>query len=263
MKPDAPDELDNFAAGLFAAAREERPATPLLERVLRASSEANTGEPDPARQPARRPGHLRNVPLEKRRPSLGWLSLAAALPVAAAIAMMLRAPENELNISREDRRPAPHSPVVPTPTAPRSEAVPPDLPEPTPAAPEATVVDPSAVAGALPRARSAPQVEPEREAPVAGVTPIPLSGELELLKQAREALRQGNSEHALSLLDRYDAQRGTTLLAEATLLRIETLSALGRTEAVRELARRFVRENPDSPLVDRARRFTGESTEPR
>jgi len=68
-------------------------------------------------------------------------------------------------------------------------------------------------------------------------------------------MRQGSPDRALGLLDRYAAEHGTALVDEAALLRIETLSALNRKDEARTLALRFVAENPDSPLFDRARRY--------
>ena len=80
--------------------------------------------------------------------------------------------------------------------------------------------------------------------------------ELGLLKDAREALRSGRGARALALLDRYERERASSgLAAEATLLRIETLDALGRRRESSELARRFVLENPNSALGDRAKSF--------
>lgn len=76
------------------------------------------------------------------------------------------------------------------------------------------------------------------------------------MERARTALRSGNGAQALELLDRHARERsGTALEAEATLLRIETLAALGRRSEASELAARFVRESPNSALGDRAKSF--------
>jgi hypothetical protein len=105
------------------------------------------------------------------------------------------------------------------------------------------------------RARLAPEREStsSNEPPPA---PAALATEVGLLKQAREALRQGDAARASSLLDAYDSAHGSALRAEATLLRVEVLSAQGRSEPARALAQRFVAENPNSPLADRARRLS-------
>jgi len=83
-----------------------------------------------------------------------------------------------------------------------------------------------------------------------------------LLKDARASLRSGHARRALDLLERHARERaGSSIEAEATLLRIEALSALGRTRDASQLATRFVRANPNSALGDRARSFI-ESAEP-
>jgi hypothetical protein len=61
---------------------------------------------------------------------------------------------------------------------------------------------------------------------------------------------------ALTLLDRYDTGAyGSALSVEATLLRVEALEAVGRRVEASALARRFIAENPDSPLAERAQSF--------
>jgi outer membrane protein assembly factor BamD (BamD/ComL family) len=83
-----------------------------------------------------------------------------------------------------------------------------------------------------------------------------LADELETLKRAQSALDAGDARRALTTLDRYDrAAKGQRLRAEATVLRIEALSRAGQHGAAAALARRFVDQNPESPLVDRARSF--------
>jgi uncharacterized protein (DUF1800 family) len=63
-----------------------------------------------------------------------------------------------------------------------------------------------------------------------------LADELAQLKRVENALGAGDTRRALDELDRYDrASKGQRMRAE--------------------LARRFVEQNPESPLVDRARSF--------
>jgi hypothetical protein len=83
-----------------------------------------------------------------------------------------------------------------------------------------------------------------------------LLAELDLLKRARTVLRSGDAAQALDLLTRHARERtGNGLEAEATLLRIEALAALGQHADASELATRFVHENPNSALGDRAKSF--------
>ena len=257
------DPLAELEAKLFAAAREEQPDAQLLQRVLRASREAGAS--------ALAAGSSAAPPAPKRRArvassGLGWLLAAAAL-VAAGVLVWLRplGSPGELAISAEraPRRSEPGEPSVspspsppalsaPTPAVTAAPSTPAERTSPVPA------VQPEAPERARPhagRATAAPprELSASNEAPVA---PATLATEIGLLEQAREALRQGDAARAASLLDGYDAAHGTALTAEATLLRIEVLSAQGRSEQARALAQRFVAENPNSPLADRARRLS-------
>jgi len=132
------------------------------------------------------------------------------------------------------------------------------------ARPSAHVAPPAASSRAAP----APEVARPRQAAPGAVGPgssppepravsaPPLSEELVLLKQARVALRSGDAARALEQLDRHDRARAAdSMQAEATVLRIEALDALGRRTEASELARRFVRESPHSALGDRAKTF--------
>ncbi|HEY6816809.1 MAG TPA: tetratricopeptide repeat protein [Croceibacterium sp.] len=76
------------------------------------------------------------------------------------------------------------------------------------------------------------------------------------MQRARAALGRGDAAAALAELDRFGRGPGWRQLAvEARLLRIEALARAGRAEEARNLARRFVEQNPNNPLVDRARTF--------
>jgi hypothetical protein len=87
-----------------------------------------------------------------------------------------------------------------------------------------------------------------------------LAEELQTLKHARELLRSGDHEGALRALDAYKNELGgSNLGAEATMLRIEALAAAGRRDEASKLAQRFVLQNPDSSLVDRARGYINSS----
>lgn len=87
---------------------------------------------------------------------------------------------------------------------------------------------------------------------------LSLREELQLLGQARARLRASEALQALELLDRHARERDNRGLdAEATLLRIETYAALGRSDDASALATRFLRDNPNSALGDRARSFIG------
>ena len=99
-----------------------------------------------------------------------------------------------------------------------------------------------------------------RPSPSVERTAASLSDELALLESARSALASGSGERALELLDRYERTlRGTRLRTEASILRVEALAASGRRAEAASLAGEFVKKNPGSPLVDRARAFAGDA----
>ncbi len=102
---------------------------------------------------------------------------------------------------------------------------------------------------------------PAPPGPPTVTTPPPASAptlatELGLIRQIRQALRSNDAAAALALLDRYDTgEYGKRLSLEASVLRVEALDAVGRRAEAEALARRFVRENADSPLAERAQSF--------
>jgi len=85
-----------------------------------------------------------------------------------------------------------------------------------------------------------------------------VAGEIALLNEAQRALASGQADRALQLLDRHarDFPRGG-LTEERAAARIIALCALGRVTAAREETAEFVRQSPESPLVDRVRAACG------
>jgi hypothetical protein len=216
-----PDPIDQLGARLFELARKEvLPAGAeqrALEAIRRESSQERPGAPG----------------FSTRRQ---WLTAGACVALAAGAALLLRPQETSLGISAEPSTVAQRKPEQPS--APRVEA-------------------PSAAVPALPSPPVSPNVGPSTTTtPVHSAAPASLSDELSALKVASSALSAGNTQAALSALDRYDrVLKGQKLRAEATLLRIEALSRAGQAEAASRLAQHFVEQNPGSPLVDRARSF--------
>jgi hypothetical protein len=141
-------------------------------------------------------------------------------------------------------RPEPTSPISAEPAAPFG-----DRPAPSAEMPRSTAAPANAEPAPPPNVKAAPAAHP---------APVTLADELELLKRAETALAAGDAADAFHALDRYERSvKSPRMRTEATLLRIETLSRAGRADAASALARRFVEENPESPLVDRARSFIG------
>lgn len=273
------DRIDALAEELFAAAREERPDRELGARVERATL-ANAGATARLGE-RRREGGLRG-PLLVRvlLAALGCGGLAAlVLLTRTHDAVIISAERARDGVAAKPGTPpsaehavgerAPAEALAPREALPGaaepSESHRP-LPEP-PAAPVETRVSPTEGAPRSPAASTVGRDGPRREAtppmpeddgaaaPTSASTPT-LSKELGAIKQIRQALRNRDGSAALALLERYDSgEYGSSLSLEASVLRVEALDAVGRRAEAEALARRFVRDNPDSPLAERAQRF--------
>jgi len=319
------DRLDDLAAQLFAAARDEAPDPALVERVQRATvvdaaaSEQTLEGPRPRahrrREPAVQLGRLAPdaaAPASRRRLSaLVVRGLLAAIVGGGLAAVLLlprahdgvlisaerspsggaaapgsmpsagraasgapsgslastgegelsrgdalsrgEAPSGELSsreMSSHAAAPdAPSSPEAAAASVPRRTT---DSPAPSPLG-EARGASPSPRADTPATSRPGAATPPRAPSPARSST---FSDELGVIKQIRQALRGNDGPGALALLDRYDGgEYGKSLSLEASVLRLEALDAVGRRSEAEVLARRFVRENPDSPLAERAQRF--------
>lgn len=85
-----------------------------------------------------------------------------------------------------------------------------------------------------------------------------VAGEIALLNEAQRALASGQADRALQILDRHAREfpRGS-LAEERAAARIIALCALGRVTAARVETAAFVRQSPESPLVERVRAACG------
>jgi len=213
------ESVQEIEAKLFASARAEHVADAVRERAVSRMLQA------------RRRRHAKVV-------------LAASLLAAAAAAAMV-------GLLGQFERSAPPSIVA--------ERVPPGAarantaaarPEPTLApALELPTKDPTRPSIAT-KVKAAPQPVPSN------VRPLTLAAETTALQGVQAQLRAGNPGAALAELDRYElAAHDKHLGSEAHLLRIQVLAASGRTAEASALARSFVNAYPNSPLVDRARRY--------
>lgn len=277
-------ELRELAQRLFAAGRAERPAPALGRRVLliepRAAASGEAAQASElAGSGARRAAHGR---VGWRR----WVALAALLAGGGSLWLALRMPTRALSISAEaitavdsSSKPVPVAvvervTVAPVPSsavvAASNSAAEPVVAAPRPrralerkgpsAAPRARTPEASSTIERSEPVAPAPSAVPSAVAPPAPA--LTLLEELDLLKRARSALRAGEGSQALALLDRHEHERaGDSLVAEATLLRIEVLAALGKKVEASELAQRFVRANPNHALSDRAKSFIAGSAQ--
>lgn len=211
-----------------------------LDDVERQLFERARGEAPSPELRARILGRSDTENLEPRAVRRGRAAVfvGAGLAAAAALALVLNepaAPPNDV-VPRAEPTPPVSRPVKPDPPSPPA----PVLAKPSPPEVEASRV-------------SAKPVRPKQRS---------LTEQLELLRRARASLRAGDARRALSVLDDYAAGTNSVdMSAEATLLRIEAMQALGQREQAKNLAESFVARSPDNPLVDRARSLTAGQAE--
>jgi hypothetical protein len=238
MNREPSSELRAAAEDLFAACRGEQPSAELQRRIAALCvSDLAHSEVRPSVRRSSRFGTVR------------WLTAALVLSLGGGAAWLsLRAPAPRIAIGAEQRPadPAREAPPVASSSAPIAlEGEAPEPIEPAPfKAPARSKPRPPAPTVATPVV-----VPPEPAAPK-----LNLAQDLQELMRIRSTLRAGNGAQALEILDQR-ARRGGELEAEATLLRIEALASVGRRTEASELARRFVRANPNSALADRAKAF--------
>jgi outer membrane protein assembly factor BamD (BamD/ComL family) len=82
--------------------------------------------------------------------------------------------------------------------------------------------------------------------------------EIRSLDSARGALLSGSPRQALDTLERYEQRypKGR-FVPEVMVLRIQSLSAMGNTQAARALGQRFLSEYPRNPLAERVAQLIG------
>jgi hypothetical protein len=132
------------------------------------------------------------------------------------------------------------APVTPS----RSAAAPARVAAPVVAA--APVVIPPVVAAAPP----APV--PVATAPAAAPTTSPLDAEVAMLQEAHAALRANDGDRALRAVAEHGRRfPGGQLGEEFEATRVFALCELGRADEARDVASRFLREHPRSPLAPR------------
>jgi len=142
----------------------------------------------------------------------------------------------------------PATPVVPDPVAPAVAAHDPPPPAALPTSPRTDRVSANVAPAPL------PVPVPVQTAPAAPS----LDDEISLVRDARAALRSGDAGQALTLLDEHDRRfPGGALTEDCAAARIYALCALGRTDAARTLASRFLSEHPVSPHAASVRNSCG------
>jgi hypothetical protein len=154
---------------------------------------------------------------EVRGPSDSAATVAAVAPVATPVVSFEVPPG--ASSSADSTRPA--ASALPAETQPAAQRPP---------------VAPSPGKPATPRARSSASI----------------AAELALLRRAQEALRAGDSDRSLAMIDELVAQHPTgALREERTAARVLALCAAGRTKEARALGQQFVARSPQSVQVAR------------
>jgi hypothetical protein len=145
-----------------------------------------------------------------------------------------------------------HPSAQPIPkTAPSAALAPPER---LPAPPASTNTIPTVDIGDLPRA-----VASSPKAIVAAPSPSAASvDELAELERIRSELSAGDAAGALRDLDSHDVHYNPSALAdEATVLRVETLVALGQHAKARAVGTAFITQSPSSPYAKRVQSLIG------
>jgi len=282
-----------FAAG----ARDQAPARLRAALLARSASELRSGVAERVLRLPEMPSRQASAPRPRFARQLWPVLSAAAVLVAAVTTWSVRGPSpgDGVLISAErapaaGARPAPERPpaeavlpdrVLPEAVLPEAvlpEALPPAVPERAagersesrelsapPAAPRqrsrAHPANPApSHGGPVEREQAAPELAAPTRPPPSAAAPRAapdITRQLALLQQVQRALRAGENQRALELLDQHAAELDQSDFdAEARLMRIEALAGAGQPAEAGRRAREFLIRFPHSPLVDRARRFT-------
>jgi hypothetical protein len=156
--------------------------------------------------------------------------------------------------------------VAITPWQPRAASTPPAPSSPLPADPAPAIAMPAPSAAPALEAGEAPAREPPPSAPAPARPQTPpaaappsagpdtLVDETKRLREVQGALKDGDAERALELLDAQSAEYGKGALGEErAAARVIALCKAGRAAEAEAARERFLRESPRSPLADRVR----------
>lgn len=259
------DPWDDLSSSLFAAGRREAPNAAAKRRTLQralARAEQPRARPIAPWAVAALAAALLGAVWLLPEPEAPHAPISAEQPRARERVAKAERAEIAENAEAAERAPEPHA-AASEPQAPAFEALAPvadrsSAPAPLERSGDAGPARRQSEAEAPREPASKPAVasRPPPSSPPPSPSPPTLEAELAVLDRAREELGAGQVDAALASLDRYDALRGVHLALEARVLRIQALAARGERARAAALARELVAEHPDSPLAERARRFT-------
>ncbi|MDQ2642385.1 MAG: hypothetical protein M3020_01125 [Myxococcota bacterium] len=229
---------------LDAAAREE-PSNEMLERMARSLGVATPVALAPS--PRAGEGPLPDPGLTSAGTATGTSTLVPWLSGAIVVAAVTGAVFATRPDSEELVPPRAMNPV----TAPQTAA----LQTPPLAAP--VLPAPSSVEDSG-KAVDASPTEQRVRSPKADI-----AEQIALIDAARTAVSSGSANRALRLVRQYQSKYPTGSFGpEATALKIEALTKLGRTTEARSAAERFVIQHRGTPIADRVARLAGLPREP-
>lgn len=262
LRPILQDDPTEHERWLIASARIDVPAANAKAGVLAALG-LPAARTAPAHGAGASPTPLPTAVVVK------WVALGAVAGALALGAVRALVPSIEglarpgpVAPASSSPRPVPHAARVPemqgpwsvvptpTPTEPTRDEHP-ELPALQRRGPDAPATRASRGVSRAPAASDAPVAAPEAPS-AASTSTSTLLAEVAALADARRALASGDAAESLRLLDVHDRRFDPPALsAEATILRIEALVAVGRIDEARGLATRFVTAHPDSPYAQR------------
>lgn len=256
------ESLDDLELSLLRSWRQSTPAPGATERAAAALGVAAAMTAPPATVGAAAAGMTAKA-AASAQVSLAVLAKWCAVGVASG-AVALGSGHAVTGLFRADSGPADRSiqaatamPHRPQPSRSGSFSI--KLPtEPPPTIPEES--HPAAV-GVGRRASTPLGAAPTRRLGTQSTVPPPalptsrsIGWEIAMLDQARRALADRDVGQALQLLDQFDRGGSTqTFGPEAMLLRIDALSAAGRSAEAGALARHYLQRHPSSPGSERLR----------
>jgi len=243
------DKLSELERGLIDAARQDRIPSELRAHMARALGQASVTS-----QPAADSG---SAPAAGGAPATGAAPLFVKTVLWGSLAVMLGAAgyatfwqSRALPMSQERAHMAARKAAPAPADEPEVRRVQDTAPDIVQRAHSLAVTPHSAAATPPARARAA-----KGSAQPAALTIDTLQAELALLDRARAALKSGEPERALALLDRHTEQFAQgALVPEAEALRIDSWLKSGEHARAGRAARRFLQSYPDHPLAVRVAR---------
>jgi hypothetical protein len=248
-----------LARRMFGSVRRERPSDELRARIL---SEGRAELERVREGSARAPDEVSELASTRRQRRRGrrWVAVAAFAAAAASLVASLNATrplDQDVLISAEQTGTRHQAPST-QPEPPIPVLVPTQTQSPSPNPTQTQTPNPTQTQNPNPTQTQIPSPNPIRSRTQVPSPTHSLGEQLEQIKRARAALRAGDHQRALQLIDAYRAlPTGGELRAEASLLRIEALAQSGQRDAAAREAREFASDYPNSPLIDRALSFAG------